>query len=125
MVKESSLAAWQRSLIALSRTFIGLVIVLALYWGRPVLIPIALATLLTFLLNPIVRGLQRYGLGRVLSVLIAVSSVGIGFTAIGIVGSRQIASLLSELPANTAKITARQERSRPSCPAPCYSGLRR
>ncbi len=109
MARESPLplVSWQQSLVAFSRTFIGLVIVLALSWGRPVFIPIALATLLTFLLNPIVRGLQRLRLGRVLSVLLAVSFVGMGLTALGFVGSRQVASLLSDLPANTAKITAK------------------
>ncbi len=54
---------WQRAVILLSGTVVGLVVVLGLQWGRPVFIPIALAVLLTFLLNPIVRVLQRRGLG--------------------------------------------------------------
>ena len=36
-----------------------------LYWARAVLIPVALAILLAFLLTPIVTALQRRGLGRV------------------------------------------------------------
>ncbi len=107
MNKQQSLTSWQHALIALSRTFIGLAIVLALMWGRPVLIPIALAALLTFLLNPLVRSLQQRGLGRVLSVIVAVSCVGIGFTVIGVIGTRQISKLVSEIPENTAKITAK------------------
>ncbi len=100
-------ASWQRAIVTLSWTFICLVFVIALYWGRPVLIPVALATLLTFLLNPIVRKLQTFGIGRLLSVSLAVSAAGMTMAAIGFIGSRQVASLLSELPANTAKITAK------------------
>ena len=104
---ESPSAPWQRAIIVLSRTFSCLILVVALSWGRPVLIPVAVATLLTFLLNPVVRMLQRFGMGRVISVLLAVSAVGTVVTVVGFVGSRQVTSLLSELPANTAKITAK------------------
>ena len=69
MTKVHPVPMWQRAVILLSGTVVGLVIVLGLQWGRPVLIPIALAVLLTFLLNPIVRILQRRGLGRVFSVM--------------------------------------------------------
>lgn len=72
-----SVPMWQRAVILLSGTVVGLVIVLGLRWGRPVLIPIALSVFLTFLLNPIGRILQRRGLGRVLSVMVAVSTAGI------------------------------------------------
>ena len=107
MANATPSASWQRAIVCLSRTVSGLVLVLALSWGRPVLIPVALATLLTFLLNPVVRMLQRYGLGRIVSVILAVSVVGTIVTAIGFIGSRQVTSLFSELPANTAKITAK------------------
>jgi len=42
----------------------AVVCVAALYYGRDVLIPIALATLLTFLLAPVVSRLERYHLGK-------------------------------------------------------------
>jgi predicted PurR-regulated permease PerM len=55
-----------------SRTFLPLVvvgtlvlIVASMYWARQVLIPVALAMLLTFLLSPVDSALQRLGLGRV------------------------------------------------------------
>jgi predicted PurR-regulated permease PerM len=97
-------ASLQEPVVAASRLFIAVVIVLALVWGRPVLMPIALAILLTFLLNPIVRFLQKVGIGRLPSVILAVTTVGIAVTSIGFIGSRQISMLLGELPANTAKI---------------------
>ena len=39
-----------------------LVVLVLLYWTRVVLIPVALAILLTFLLDPVVGLLQRLGL---------------------------------------------------------------
>jgi predicted PurR-regulated permease PerM len=98
---------WQRALILLSGTVVGLVIVLGLRWGRPVLIPIALAVLLTFLLNPIIRTLQRRGLKRVFSVMVAVSTAGILLMCLGWMVTGQVAGMLAELPQNTGKITAK------------------
>ena len=40
-------------------------VVAGLYWLQAVLIPLALAVLLTFLLSPVVTTLHRRGLGRV------------------------------------------------------------
>jgi predicted PurR-regulated permease PerM len=59
------------------------VIVAALYFAQDVLMPLALAMLLSFLLTPVVKRLERFGLGRVPSVLIAVTAL---FAAIGVLG---------------------------------------
>ena len=107
MSNDSQSAAWQHGVVGLSRTVIGATIVLALYWARPVLIPIALATLLTFLLNPLVRRLQLLGLGRLGAVVVAVSVAGFGLTLLGVTGSRQVSGMISQLPENTAKIVAK------------------
>src|SRR5215212_3774202 len=48
------------------------VIVAALYFARDVMIPLALALLLTFMLTPIARRLERTRMGRVPSTLITV-----------------------------------------------------
>src|SRR3989442_6823630 len=55
-------------------------IVVALYWAQTVLIPVAVALLLSFVLGPAVRALQRTGVGstragRVLSVILVVMLV--------------------------------------------------
>src|SRR5215468_3644790 len=51
---------------------IGLGVTLALlYWAKAVLIPVALALLLTFLLTPIVTTLWHWGLHRVLAAALA------------------------------------------------------
>src|SRR3954471_6131821 len=48
------------------------VVLAALYFAQDVLIPVALGMLLTFLLNPIVQGLERLKLHRVPAVVITV-----------------------------------------------------
>ena len=44
-------------------------VVVALYFGRPVLMPLALAVLLSFLLSPVADALHRLGVGRKTSVV--------------------------------------------------------
>ena len=69
-----------------------------LYLAREVLIPLALAILLSFLLAPVVRRLEQWRLGRVPSTLIAVV-VGVALIAgIGYVAARQALSLAAKLP---------------------------
>ena len=55
----------------LNAMLIGVIVVAAMYFAREVLIPIALAGILSFMLAPLVRILQRLRLPRVLAVLIA------------------------------------------------------
>jgi predicted PurR-regulated permease PerM len=70
-----------------------------LYWAKAVLIPVALAILLTFLLNPVVSVVQRTRvLSRTPAVLLVVALVfslvgGIGWTV-----TRQLTTLAYELP---------------------------
>jgi predicted PurR-regulated permease PerM len=82
-------------------------VVAGLYWLQAVLIPLALAVLLTFLLSPIVGTLQQRGLGRVPSVLLAVLLAlsilgGIGWTL-----ARQLVMLADELPQYSVNIHRR------------------
>jgi predicted PurR-regulated permease PerM len=73
-------------------------IVACLYWAKPVLIPVALAVLLTFLLNPVVNALQSRGLPRTPAVLVVVVLV---FSLVGGIGwavTRQLTILAYELP---------------------------
>lgn len=107
MIKESSFGRRRQTTTVLGRVVIGAFIVLALNWGRPVLMPIALAVLLTFLLNPVVRKLQRLGLARLPAVILAVTIVGGVVTIVGATGSRQVTAMLATLPENTAKIVAK------------------
>jgi len=69
-----------------------------LAWAKAVLIPIALAILLTFVLSPLVTRLDRWGLGRVPAVLIVVLVAGILFSGLLWVVGSQLYSLANDLP---------------------------
>lgn len=79
--------------------FVALVVIIAsLYLAQAFLIPIALALLLTFLLTPVVAGLERFKLGRVAAVLLVVlfvfSLLGAGIWMV----AAQLTSVANELP---------------------------
>ena len=77
---------------------VSVVVVVGLYLGRDVLIPISLAILLSFVLAPLVELLRRIHLGRVPSVVLAVFiAVGV-IVAIGGVIGIQIAGLADGVP---------------------------
>ena len=78
-------------------------IVTALYLAQAVFIPIAVALLLSFVLGPLVRALQRTGLGstrtgRVVSVVLVVILVSLVLGGISYVVAQQIVRLSHELP---------------------------
>lgn len=79
----------------------------ALALARPLLIPIALATLLAFLLSPVVTGLRRWGVARgpavLLVMLLVFALVGAGGWAL----STQVTALGHELPRYTTAIKAK------------------
>jgi predicted PurR-regulated permease PerM len=68
------------------------------YWARAVLIPLALAVLLTFLLHPVVKRLQRLGLSRVPSVMLVVILASSFLGGIGWVVMVQFTNLANDLP---------------------------
>src|SRR5688572_10272679 len=78
--------------------FTGLVLVTAiLYWAQAVVVPIAFAVLMAFLLTPVVSWLQRW-IGRVPAVI---SVVVLAFAGLGLVGwlvTRQLSGLVEDLP---------------------------
>jgi predicted PurR-regulated permease PerM len=82
-------------------------VVAALYWLQAVLIPMAMAVLLTFLLSPLVGILQRRRLGRVPAVLVIVF---LAFSILGGIGwtlTRQLVTLANELPRYSLNIHQR------------------
>lgn len=69
-----------------------------LFWLRPILIPFALAILLTFMSSPVVSLLERQGIWRVPAVMIVTFVI---FSAIGGIGwfvARQVNSLVDTYP---------------------------
>jgi predicted PurR-regulated permease PerM len=77
---------------------IAAVVVAGIYFGRPVLMPLALAVLMAFALAPLVSLLKRWHLGHVAPVLISVLLAVVLLTAVGGFMGSQLAKLASELP---------------------------
>src|SRR5678815_904808 len=88
-------------------TFAGCVIVVVVfYWPQAVLVPFALAILLTFVLTPPVTWLERW-IGRVPAVLAVVTLV---FAVLGLAGwglARQMDYLAEDLPRYRANILSK------------------
>lgn len=78
--------------------FTMLIVVSALYLGRDVLIPFALALLVSFLLTPPVTWLERLHLGRIPSVLIVFFVAFSGFGAVSWLGFTQLGEVAGNLP---------------------------
>ena len=81
-------------------------VVVVLYWAQTVLVPIALAILLTFVLSPPVTWLERW-IGRIPAVLAMVSVV---FSVLGLAGwglARQMDYLADDLPRYRVNILAK------------------
>src|SRR6266849_2823260 len=79
--------------------FAGWVLIVAvLYWAQAILVPVALAVLLSFVLTPVVTPLQRW-FGRVPAVLMVTIAVFVLLALAGWGLNRQVTSVLDELPA--------------------------
>lgn len=86
-------------------TLIALVVVIAgLYFGRQVLIPLALAVVLAFLFAPVVDRLEKWKLGRVPAVLVVLL---LAFTLLGLLGwivSGQLLQIVDQYPSYRSTI---------------------
>ena len=87
-----------RSSATLVYLALAILTVVALYFGKPILMPIALAMLLSFLLGPLVNGLARLGLRQTFAVLVVVIFM---FSVLGAMiwgFGTQMTSLVAQLP---------------------------
>ncbi len=70
----------------------------ALYLARAVLVPIALAILLTFMVHPIVQRLTRWGLGRAMSVATVVGVLVLSLGGVAWILAVEFGSLSTQMP---------------------------
>jgi predicted PurR-regulated permease PerM len=77
--------------------FVALVVAIC-YFAQKVLLPIALAVLLSFLLAPIAKRLEKWKLGRIGAVTVTVGLAFALITAIGWLVTLQVVDLLERLP---------------------------
>ncbi|MBR1270295.1 AI-2E family transporter [Bradyrhizobium sp. AUGA SZCCT0222] len=81
--------------MAFSNFLIGALVVAALYFTREILVPIAVAILLSFVLSPLVRAFQRMKVPRSIAVLSAVSlalAIALSLAAMVMIEVNQLAS---------------------------------
>jgi predicted PurR-regulated permease PerM len=97
MPRLKSSAAATNALVGIWTVSLSAFIIGTLYWARDLLIPLALAALLAFLLAPLVTRVERWA-GRIGAVLLVVTLIlvltGIG----GWVLTRQLVDLATKLP---------------------------
>lgn len=90
------------------RILTALVLIVGIiYVGKAVLVPLALAVLLTFVLTPPVTAFQRRGLSRVPAVLSVVAITLMLAAAVGWGVGMQVSGLVSDLPNNRTQIQAK------------------
>jgi predicted PurR-regulated permease PerM len=81
-----------------SRIMITGIVPAHLYLGRSVLIPLALAMMLSLLVAPLVRALRRLRVGRISSVLVAVVALAVLCMGVAVALGTQIVSIAKSLP---------------------------
>jgi len=101
---------WQQALIVLTGTVVVLTVVMILYWGRAVCIPLALAIFFSFVLSPLVHALQRRGLPRVPAVLVVVTGALLILSLVGFLVVQQTMSLARTLPDHADSIKDKVQR---------------
>ncbi|MEF9949172.1 MAG: AI-2E family transporter, partial [Comamonas sp.] len=89
-------------LVPALRLLIGLliafIVILALFYGRDMLIPLALAMLLGFLLDPAVSRLKRWGLPRMAAAIVVVAFALAALGGLGMYLGSQVQQLSADLP---------------------------
>ncbi len=81
-----------------SRVMTAGIILALLYLGRSVLIPLALAIMLSFLVAPLIRALRRLRIGKASSVLVAVAGLTMLGVGVAAVLGTQILHIAESLP---------------------------
>jgi predicted PurR-regulated permease PerM len=76
----------------------AVIVIAALYLGREILIPFALALLLSFLLAPPITWLEKRGAGRIPSVLLVLTIAFSALSAVLYLGTIQLADIAGKLP---------------------------
>jgi predicted PurR-regulated permease PerM len=92
----------------------GVAVIATLYFARVVLVPFALAILFSFLLSPLVRGLEKARLPRAISVLFVVVVAMTVVGSIGVAVTNQLVDVTNQLPNYKANIQKKVESVRGS-----------
>jgi predicted PurR-regulated permease PerM len=92
-------------------------VIAALYFAKVVLVPLALATFLAFVLTPVARLFERLHLGRAFSTLTVVLLTLVLAGGVGWIVARQIVDVLSQIPEYRSNLQLRMGSLHVSNPA--------
>ncbi|HVO46427.1 MAG TPA: AI-2E family transporter [Steroidobacteraceae bacterium] len=95
-VRMEAVPGWLRD--HSSRIVTAAIVLALLYLGRSVLIPLALAIMLSLLVAPLVRAVRRVGVGRTASVFVAIGVLTFSFIAIAVALGTQMLRIAESLP---------------------------
>ncbi|QDT53587.1 AI-2 transport protein TqsA [Caulifigura coniformis] len=96
--------AWPKSAKVASVLFMVISGGFILISAKEILIPIALAVLVAFLLHPLVKRLTRWGIPRIAAVILVVGTSSAFVAGLGYVVSSQLKSFADELPSHEPNI---------------------
>ncbi|QHO75972.1 histidine kinase [Bradyrhizobium sp. CCBAU 051011] len=96
------------------------ILLAGLYYGREILIPLAIAFLITFALNPPVTWLARLGLPRLLATSLVIVTVVCALVGLGVILGAQVRSIAVELPAYQSTILTKLSDLRQNLKAPGF-----
>lgn len=98
--------------------FSATIVIAALYLGRDILMPLAMAFLLGFVLDPLVVRLKRWGVPRSMAVIVVVFATLASIAAAGLFLSQQVSTLSAELPTYQRNIQGKLRDFRARMDAP-------
>ncbi|MET0166778.1 MAG: AI-2E family transporter [Vicinamibacterales bacterium] len=96
------------------------ILLAGLYYGRDILIPFAIAFLITFALNPPVTWFVRLGLPRPLATSLVMVTVVCALVGLGVILGAQVRSIAVELPAYQSTILTKLSDLRQNLKAPGF-----
>ena len=94
------------------------ILLVGLYYGRDILIPLAIALLITFALNPPVTWFVRRGLPRLLATSLVMVTVVCALVGLGVILGAQVRSIAVELPTYQSTILTKLSDLRQNLKAP-------
>lgn len=123
-------AAWGDVPVFGIRVFVSLgiaaLLIAALYFGKEVLVPLALGLLLSFVLNPLVMRLKRWGVPKVVAVVTVVAAAIVVLGVAGLFVGNEVKQLSAELPSYQTNIRAKLRGLRDQIRAPgMFDGARK
>ena len=98
--------------LSLGRIVPATCILLLLHFGEDVLRPIAIASILSLVIAPLVRKLARTGMGRTAATLVSVLLVAVGVVWMSAVLAIQLVAVAADLPRYSAAITSKVQSIR-------------